>query len=469
MFRYAGFDLNLGTIVLLAALLAHPCGVLAQRGGGGGHVGGGTAGGGGLSNVGKATGVDDKDDLKDFHAVMAVQATSQQIVEYSAMMKSTEVASAELKKFLLQLVKENGAAELAGRTTALEQAIEQARTENKKFLDGFSEPQKSGLKEVSKRLLKADSDLAQQAKALDLDAVNSKTIGQPITVSAQTLDRVFTIFQTQQAGLGEEMGIGNGNSGVDFAFNLAPLKRTITVASQPVAITTSEVISNGVASGGQSTFKLQLTADLFDLQQNISDVLHSELDQADRCGERIAVQGATLTPSEPASVVLVQLHFERWTCLGREANEMVEGNATFEVKLTPSVGDDGALRLTPEIGRVDAQGLIGEWLRSGSPGESLRDKITGSILSAIRLGSDFSATLPPAARGCATLHGARFQGSGSGKLWVVLSGEIRVSNEQAAILTSELRAAELKADESRTPVLKGRSSAPETVQETVPR
>jgi hypothetical protein len=468
MFRHTRLVFNPSTIVLAAALLAHPCGLLAQRGGGGGHVGGGTAGGGGLSSVGKATGVDDKDDLKDFHAVMAVQATSEQVAGYAAMMKSTEVASAELKTFLLQLAKENGAAELAGRTATVEQAIEKARTENKKFLDGFSESQKSGLKEISKRLIKADSDLAQQAKVLDLEAGNSKIIGQPITASVQTLDRALTSFQTQQIGLGEEMSIGNGKSGADSAFNLAQVKRSITVASQPIAITTSEVISNSVASGGQNTFKLQFTADLSDLQQNITDVLHSELDKSDRCGERIAVQGATLTPSEPASVVLVQLHFERWTCMGREANEMVEGNGTFAVKLTLSVGDDGAVRLTPEIARVDAQGLIGDLLRSGSPGEMLRDKISESIFSAIRQGSDFNATLPPAARSNATIHDARFQGSSSGKLWVVLGGEIRVSNEQVTLLTSELKAGELNAGELKAPELK-RRPAQETVQETVPR
>ncbi len=112
------------------------------------------------------------------------------------------------------------------------------------------------------------------------------------------------------------------------------------------------------------------------------------------------------------------------------------------------------MRLTPEIGRVDAQGLIGELLRSGSLGDILRDKITESVLSAIRQGGDFNATLPAAARGNATLHGAQFQGTGSGKLLVVLDGEIRMSNEQVTSLTSEL---------------KKRSSTPETVQATVPR
>jgi hypothetical protein len=155
----------------------------------------------------------------------------------------------------------------------------------------------------------------------------------------------------------------------------------------------------------------------------------------------------------------VQLHFERWACLGRDVNEMVEGNGTIEVKLTPSVGGDGALRLTPEIGRVDAQGLIGELLRSGSLGETLRGKIMESLLATVRQGGDFSATLPPSVRGGATLHRAQFQGTGSGKLLVVLDGEIRMSSEQATSLTGALKAGESKR----------RTSAPETVQATVPR
>src|SRR5277367_6261569 len=110
MFRRGNRISRLKTIVIGAALLASPCGVLAQRGAGGGHTGGGTAGGGGLSSTGKATGVDVKDDLKDFHETMAVQATSQQIVEYAAMMKSTEAAATELKIFVEQLGNETSAA-----------------------------------------------------------------------------------------------------------------------------------------------------------------------------------------------------------------------------------------------------------------------------------------------------------------------------------------------------------------------
>jgi hypothetical protein len=443
-------------LVLAAALLAYPCSLLAQRGAGGDRTGGGTAGGGGLSGGGKATGVDVNDDLKHFHAALAVQATSLQMVQYAATIKSTEAAKAELKIFLEQFGK-NSASELASRSAAVQQAIETARTENKKFIDGFSDRQKSGLKDVTRRLIKADADLAQQARALELEIGNSKSVGQPMAASAQSLERALAIFRNQQLGLGDEMSIGAGQNGQVSAFDLPPVKNVVNFANQPIAITTSGVISRGGAEGGQNTFKLELIADLSDFQRNITEVLRTQLDKAERCGERIAIQGATLAPSTPASLVVAQFHFEHWTCLGREANEMAEGNATIEVKLTPSVGEDGALRLRPEISRVDAHGLIGEWLRSGSLGETLRDKIAESLLSTVREGGNFNTTLPPSARGNAKLHRAQFQGTGSGKLLVVLDGEIRVSNEQATSLIGELKAGELK----------GRS-APETEPEAAP-
>jgi len=141
---------------------------------------------------------------------------------------------------------------------------------------------------------------------------------------------------------------------------------------------------------------------LSDLQQNITRSCIRNSTKLSVAESGLAIQSATLTPLEPKSLVVVRLHYERWACFGREANEMAEGNGTIEVKLTPSVAEDGSLRLTPEIGRVEAEGLIGELLRSGSLGDTLRDKITESLLSTVRKAGDFNATLPPAAR--ATPH-----------------------------------------------------------------
>jgi hypothetical protein len=460
MFRKSSLTSGIKTVLLAAALLAYPCSMLAQHGGspGGGGLAG-SAGGSGLSGpAGRATGVSEKDELKDYREVLAVQATSQQVVQFAAMVKISEAASAELRGFREQLG-ENGGSGPAGRGATLDQALEKARAENKKFLDALSERQKSGLKEVVKRLAKADSDVEQQARTLDQLEADPKAVGQQIAGSAENLDRALASFRSQQAELGQEMSIGAANSGQDFAFHLAPVKSSINFKNQPVAITTSGVISEGVAEGGQNIFKLELAADLSDLQDNVTAVLGAQLNKAEPCGERIGIRNAALSPRDPATLVVVQLHYERWACFGRDTvNEMAEGNGTIEMKLTPAVGEDGTLRLVPEVVRIDAEGLIGDLLRSGSLGDAVRDAVAQSVLSAMRRGGDFKVNLPAAAQGYATLRRAQFEGTGAGRVIAVLDGEIRVSNEKATALTSELR---------------GRSSSPEnkqnTTQEAVPR
>ncbi len=432
-------DFGSGKIFVLAALLAYPCAMFAQHGAGGGRIGGPAAGGGGLSGGNRATGIETKDDLRSFHEIMAVQATSEQKIAYAVMVKSTAIASTELKAFTEQIGKENNAPEVASHDKTLEDAVETARTLNKKFLEGFSEPQKSGLKEVTKRLTKADSEVAQQAKVVDQE-VEAKVAVAQMSSSAQNLDRELATFQRAQVDLGEEMSIESPND-QGIAYKLSAVKTSINFANQPMTITTSGVVAKGVADGGQNTFAVQMTTDISDLQLMIADVLRAQLDKADRCGERIAIQTAALSPQPPASLVEVQLHYERWRCLGRDMNEMVEGNGTIEVKLTPELAEDGTLRLVAQIGRIDAQGLVGELLRSGSLGDAVRDKIAESVLSVVRQGGDFKAALPAAARSYATLRRVRFDDTGSGKLLMVLDGDLRVSNEKLTALTSELNRA----------------------------
>ncbi len=464
--RYIG----LSVIIFAIAVLSSSCAVLAQVADGGQA---GDSPTGGVMSGGKATGVAEKDDLKDFHLVLTVQATGHQIVEYALMMKSTEAATVELKALLEQLSKQNSASEIASRGAAIEQAVEKSRMENKRFLDGLSEQQKFGLKEIIKRLARADADLAQQAKVLNSEVANTKLAGQPIANSAQSLERALTSFKSQQIGLGDEMSIGAGNNGQDSAFSLRPVRNSVSFGSKQIVITSSGTILKGAADGSESIFTLKLSADLSDLQQDITGVLRARLDKAERCGERIEIRRAALTPLRSTSLVIVELHFERWSCRGGgQPAEMAEGNGTIEVKLTPSV-IDGTLRLAPEIARVDATGLIGQLLRSGSPGETLRDEIMEALLFAIRQGVDFNTMLPAAARGNATLHGAQFQGAGS-RLLVLLDGEIRLSNGQAASLIEELKTDGLKTDElktgePKTSELKGRTSAPAPVQATTPR
>lgn len=433
---------RLETVILATSLLVSPWLAFAQHGGGGGRIGGSAAGGGGLSSGNHATGVESKDDLRDFHQIMAVQASNEQKAAYALMLKATEAANEELQRFAALLGKGNNASEIANHDKTLSDAIETARTLNKRLLEGFSEAQKSGLKEITKRLGKTDSELAQQAKVFDQE-VEANSASAQITNSAQNLERTLTSFRRAQVDLGDEMSIPISSNGQDSAFNLPQVKNTVNFAGQAVEVSTSGVVSKAVAEGGENTFAVKLTADLSDLQQTITDVLRTQLDKADSCGERIDLRTATLTSQGTMGIVVAQLHYERWTCatmFGKQnMNEIVEGNGTIEVKLIPAVADDGTLRLMAQIGHVDAEGLVGELLRSETLGEALRNKISDSVLSTLRQGGDFKAALPTGARTYATLRRAQFQGTGSGRLIAVLDGDIRVSNENLTALTTELK------------------------------
>jgi hypothetical protein len=399
-------------------------------------------GGGALSGNGKPSGVKEEDSLKDFHEVMAVQATSQQTTEFQTLVRITEAAKAELQLFLERWHNENGATESAGRE-AVDKALDHARSENQKFQQGFSAAQKSGLKEIAKRLAKADSDLEQEEKRLD-QSLEVKAAGAEVAARAENLSKALTDFYNQQLALGREMSITLAN-GQDLAFTLPAVNHPVNIVDRTIVVPVSGALAQIAVQGGQRTFKLEMTANLSDLQQNITELLRAQLDTSETCGQRVAIRRATLTPSTPASLLVLQLHFERWTCsrmFGQQtSNELAEGDGTVEVKLTAAVEKPNTLKIVATFGRVDATGMMGEALRSGSLGEDLRDTIAQSVLSAAQTGSDFKVTLPAAVRNSAVIQSARFQDTGAGNLTLLLDGQLEISNEQADALASQLNQA----------------------------
>jgi hypothetical protein len=446
-------------------LFSSPSNVLAQHGSGG-AIGGGSAGGTGMGSNGHPTGLDIKDDLRGFHDVLAVQATNEQAAAYAAMMRSTSAADLDLKSLEEQVRKENDSSGLANRAKQAQNAIEGARDLNKKFLEGFSEPQRTGMKEISKRLAKADSELAQQARALDLPS-EAKQSGAQLLAVVDNLQHALSNFQHSQLDLGEEMSIPSASNGQGFTYNLVPVKNNVVVVGQAMTVTTSGVISKTRSEAGQNNFSVELGEDFSDLQRDIENVLRQQLESSDRCGERVAIQSAELTPHDATALVFVQLHFERWTCspmFGRDSmNEIVEGNGTIEVRLSPAVAQDGTMKLTAQIGHVDAQGMIGDLLRTGSLGETIRDKTAQIFVSVMHQAVDFKSALPAGVRGYATLRRAEFQGTGSGRLIVRLTGEIQVSNDQLAAVTGELQRA------TQEPIPGPLLTRPATPQEAVTR
>ena len=215
--------------------------------------------------------------------------------------------------------------------------------------------------------------------------------------------------------------LASSASAQNLTFKVPPVKIPFTVKDRQAYITASALISMTSKDGDLDIFNLQLTADLTGLQQNMTALLSSQLDKDDHCGDRIAIQQATLAPADPASIATVQLHYERWACVKafgkQQAKRVVGGNAVIPVTLTPGVDENKTeLRLVPEVGAIEADGSLGELLRSGTVGEMIREKIRSSIVSAMQKGTNLSATLPPAAQGYATIENAEFKDGGSGSL-----------------------------------------------------
>ena len=233
-------------------------------------------------------------------------------------------------------------------------------------------------------------------------------------------------------------------SAQNLTFKIPPVKIPFTVKDQQAYITASALISMTSKAGDLDTFNLQLTADLTGLQQNMTALLSSQLDKDDHCGDRIAIQQATLAPADPASIATVQLHYERWACVKafgkQQAKRVVGGNAVIPVTLTPGVDENKTeLRLVPEVGTIEADGSLGELLRSGTVGAMIREKIRSSILSAMQKGTNLSATLPPAAQAYAAIESAEFKDGGSGRLLVVLDGQVRITKEQVQTLSKQVQ------------------------------
>jgi hypothetical protein len=186
--------LGVSALVVLSASTA-----LAQHGGHGGG-GGGRRGSPGASDTSDAG-------LVDFNRALAVQATSDQVSHFPELTKSTEAA----RKLALDFHEANGKAdnetEFYKKTAALKGAVEEAQGSNQDFVKSFTKSQKAGLKELTKKLEKADSEVTKQWKDMEKQLGGAKSVNEGIAGTAERLEKALEELQSQQTELGKEMGI----------------------------------------------------------------------------------------------------------------------------------------------------------------------------------------------------------------------------------------------------------------------
>lgn len=223
-----------------------------------------------------------------------------------------------------------------------------------------------------------------------------------------------------------------------MAFDIPPVPVSVNVAGQPVAI----VVSGNVSGAAEKPLALNLHADLSDLQSHMTPLLQTELNQSNRCGERISVEKATLVPAAPAGRMTVQLHFEKWACLkafGKEnAKRLVGGNGSVQVLVTPRVQDGNTVSLDAEIGSIEADGSLGDLLHS-EYGATLRDKIRQALLKAIQKSASLEAVVPAQAQPFVTIQSVEFAERGTGILVLNLVGRLKVPGAQVASVLEQFQ------------------------------
>lgn len=190
---------RVAALVIGAMLCLSAPSLLAQHGGHGG-------GGGGRRGAPGAASTTDSS-LTDFNRALAVQATPDQTSHFPELTKSTETA----RKLALELAQVSGKAEssteLAKKSAALKSAVEEAQGANQDLVKSFTKSQKAGLKELTKKLEKADSEVGKQWKELEKQLSSVKAANEGIAGSADKLQKALEEFQAQQIELGKEMGI----------------------------------------------------------------------------------------------------------------------------------------------------------------------------------------------------------------------------------------------------------------------
>jgi hypothetical protein len=232
----------------------------------------------------------------------------------------------------------------------------------------------------------------------------------------------------------------------DFTFEIPPVPVPVDIDGKTITITVAGEVSGSpqMPGAGDQAFNLNLRADLGDLQSHLAPLLQGELNKSERCGDRLSIVDATLTPAAPSGELAIGVHFEKWICiksLGEAAKKQAGGDATVHIILTPQLEDAPApgqtVKLDADIGKVEAHGPLGELLRSGTVGAALRDKIREAMLKAVRTSANLEAVMPAQARRFVTIQTISFADGGFGRLAIDLAGQLRVPGEQVPAVLEE--------------------------------
>ncbi len=152
------------------------------------------------------TGQPESPDVITFERSIALQARPDQVAQFQEVRKSTAVACTQAHD-LQQRSAGTNSSELSRGATALQDAVEDAQSDSRKFLDSLSDVQLSGLKKLTTSVVKANSAVTKECKALSTQLEKPPVDSIRLLSAAGQLEKALTAFQSAQLHLAQEMGI----------------------------------------------------------------------------------------------------------------------------------------------------------------------------------------------------------------------------------------------------------------------
>jgi hypothetical protein len=143
------------------------------------------------------------DDLKQFDAAVALQASPEQVHQFTEWAKDTVLA----RKYAQDLLATNKSGS-SFNTVPLTDATDDLATDQERFVGGFTPTQKAGLKEMSKKVGKAGSEVARSSRAIRASSIDPSQLASAVA----KLDKALEELQTHQSAIAGAMGIKSGEN-----------------------------------------------------------------------------------------------------------------------------------------------------------------------------------------------------------------------------------------------------------------
>ena len=146
--------------------------------------------------------------IRDFKIALAIQADPDQTAQYQSLAKNMDATVKQAHA--LQQAPPDG--EVSKHASSFRDMVEQASKDNHDFMGSLSHAQKTVLKQMLKKLEKADSDLGKESKSFAQEVDGGKIDASQLQNAAGKLEKILTDVQAQQKSMADEMGIQSPTS-----------------------------------------------------------------------------------------------------------------------------------------------------------------------------------------------------------------------------------------------------------------